>query len=440
MIIDLKRKLPNFKAIEAFLAAAESNSFAEAARAKGCTTAALSMQIKNLEKKVGRVLIDRARKGKGISLTPAGKKYFKQVESLIKALSPESFLTEPIPVITDHEFEDAIQDAQEDILEFWSNLRSLDFDLSKDPELAHKVRSVSVILRQRYGGWVYESIGRRSAFAAFAEDPDIEKKLRGRSVILHNKTDKIDPFNYEISKVYHIVNVTGDPNLSTVEGTAERPNGSKFHGSYTRIIAKAKDQHGPILVSYGRINTSQPITQITETRIMQLPIQDIDHYAPILRQFYDLVQARPLWYDREIEQLHEHCFMVSTRLPVNNSMVVSHIGRLHASRKQFGDAWATKHLHNILDGYDSLGDEYIDETGKGYHEVMSTGEPRLDLVFSNSELVDGEPVGLLYTRLMMRLFDRNGGEVVAQIVTDMKRFSQDCPAEDAFAEAISGSR
>ncbi len=79
--------LPPFRAIVVFYYVARVNSIAQAAAQLNVTPSAVSQQIKALEEQIGAVLITR--KGRNISLTEAGERYFElisdKVEGVIRA-------------------------------------------------------------------------------------------------------------------------------------------------------------------------------------------------------------------------------------------------------------------------------------------------------------------------------------------------------------------
>ena len=86
------------KNVAAFVKAAELNNFTKAAENLGYSQAAVTVQIKNLEKELGALLFDRI--GKSVKLTEAGRKFLpyainmlKAEEEAIQSIRPEAELT-----------------------------------------------------------------------------------------------------------------------------------------------------------------------------------------------------------------------------------------------------------------------------------------------------------------------------------------------------------
>lgn len=78
-------QLPPFKAIQAFEQAARFGNVARAAEQLNLTPSAVSHQIANLEALIGRPLFLRT--AKGVTLTPAGEQYLRDVSGVLQALA-----------------------------------------------------------------------------------------------------------------------------------------------------------------------------------------------------------------------------------------------------------------------------------------------------------------------------------------------------------------
>lgn len=78
------RNMPPWPALEAFLAAAQSNSFKEAARDLNLSAPALTRRIQTLERHVGARLFDR--KAQRALLTTAGRRYFDRLRPGFESL------------------------------------------------------------------------------------------------------------------------------------------------------------------------------------------------------------------------------------------------------------------------------------------------------------------------------------------------------------------
>lgn len=78
-------QLPPLKAIQAFEQAARFGNVARAAEQLNLTPSAVSHQIANLEALIGRPLFLRT--AKGVSLTPAGEQYLREVSGLLQSLA-----------------------------------------------------------------------------------------------------------------------------------------------------------------------------------------------------------------------------------------------------------------------------------------------------------------------------------------------------------------
>lgn len=80
--------LPPLNCLQTFEAAARHLSFTQAAHELNLTQSAVSRQIKRLEEDLARPLFHR--QALGISLTPAGERYFRTVQRLLRELDRES--------------------------------------------------------------------------------------------------------------------------------------------------------------------------------------------------------------------------------------------------------------------------------------------------------------------------------------------------------------
>jgi len=78
-------QLPPLKAIQAFEQAARFGNVARAAEQLNLTPSAVSHQIANLEALIGRPLFLRT--AKGVTLTPAGEQYLREVSGLLQSLA-----------------------------------------------------------------------------------------------------------------------------------------------------------------------------------------------------------------------------------------------------------------------------------------------------------------------------------------------------------------
>ena len=72
-------KLPPLNSLRAFLAVADAGSYAAAADRLNVTQAAVSQQVKALERRIGVALVDRA--GRGIELTSSGARLARDLEA-----------------------------------------------------------------------------------------------------------------------------------------------------------------------------------------------------------------------------------------------------------------------------------------------------------------------------------------------------------------------
>lgn len=75
------RDLPSLKQLEYFVALAETGSFSAAADKCGVSQPSLSIQLGNLEKRLGQTLVERARPG--IILTPAGREVHARARAIL---------------------------------------------------------------------------------------------------------------------------------------------------------------------------------------------------------------------------------------------------------------------------------------------------------------------------------------------------------------------
>jgi DNA-binding transcriptional LysR family regulator len=80
--------LPPLNCLQTFEAAARHLSFTQAAHELNLTQSAVSRQIKRLEEDLARPLFHRL--ALGISLTPAGERYFRTIQRLLRELDRES--------------------------------------------------------------------------------------------------------------------------------------------------------------------------------------------------------------------------------------------------------------------------------------------------------------------------------------------------------------
>jgi len=77
-----KRLLPSMSMLQAFAAAARSESFTEAAAELNLTQGAISRQVRALEEQLGAELFRRVRKS--VRLTSAGRRYAQEVEKALQ--------------------------------------------------------------------------------------------------------------------------------------------------------------------------------------------------------------------------------------------------------------------------------------------------------------------------------------------------------------------
>jgi len=81
----MTRLIPPFPAVRAFEAAARLMSFTRAAEELCITQSAVSHQVKQLEKLIGKPLFERDPRGLG--LTPAGKTYLEEISGILDSLA-----------------------------------------------------------------------------------------------------------------------------------------------------------------------------------------------------------------------------------------------------------------------------------------------------------------------------------------------------------------
>ena len=84
----MRRKLPSIQALSCFEAAARHQSFTRAAQELALTQGAVSRQVSALEEMVGMPLFRRTQHG--MSLTPAGEVYARQVRQRLNALERDT--------------------------------------------------------------------------------------------------------------------------------------------------------------------------------------------------------------------------------------------------------------------------------------------------------------------------------------------------------------
>lgn len=77
------RDLPTLKQLEYFVALADTGSFKSAAEHCGVSQPSLSIQLANLEKRFGQVLVERSRPG--VILTPAGREVLERARGILAA-------------------------------------------------------------------------------------------------------------------------------------------------------------------------------------------------------------------------------------------------------------------------------------------------------------------------------------------------------------------
>jgi LysR family hydrogen peroxide-inducible transcriptional activator len=77
------RDLPSLKQLDYFVALAETGNFRAAAEKCRVSQPSLSIQLGNLEKRLGQVLVERARPG--VILTPAGREVLDRARDILKA-------------------------------------------------------------------------------------------------------------------------------------------------------------------------------------------------------------------------------------------------------------------------------------------------------------------------------------------------------------------
>ena len=88
MVIDMRRTLPSFRALESFEAVARCGNVTRAANQLGRTQSAVSRQIANLEDFARRDLFVRDRKH--LVLNSAGRVYYQRLVSLLDELEAET--------------------------------------------------------------------------------------------------------------------------------------------------------------------------------------------------------------------------------------------------------------------------------------------------------------------------------------------------------------
>jgi DNA-binding transcriptional LysR family regulator len=84
----MRRKLPSTQALSCFVAAAKHQSFTRAAQELALTQGAVSRQVAALEEFVGRPLFKRTQHG--MTLTPAGADYARQIAARLDALERDT--------------------------------------------------------------------------------------------------------------------------------------------------------------------------------------------------------------------------------------------------------------------------------------------------------------------------------------------------------------
>lgn len=408
-------------AIEAFLAAAESKSFSDAARKLGRTPAALSIQIKSLEEMSGQKLFHRATKGTDIKLTSAGRKYHQRVQSSVYRLQPVKVSQESPTTVAELDFDSSIQDSHPDLLKFWDDAKAVDFDLTKDKTRTHSLNNVSLSFREEGGQWVYNHIGRRTAYADFHGFEHCQEIL-GRNASLRQPSGRYDPYDYEVTKMYNKVAVTGEPSLSVVIGTVKNPDGAKRRVEYERIVIKVWDGDTDIVMVRVVLRNENQISELDKTTILPLEIDELGDFDQPLSEYLEVWQREQLWTSDSLKKYHDVSFVVRPVATFNDSMIISYIGENHGSTQQFGEEWRMNNMGALLDAFDPLGEEYVSETAQGYYECVRTGKPSLSLLYSKGKLRDGGESSIAYLRLLTRCFLSDGSPIVVNTASAVYRF------------------
>lgn len=439
LMTDTQKRLPPSRALEAFTAAVESNSFESAARKLNRTKSTFSQQIRRLEEHTGFQLFERGRHVQP-TLTPEGEKYYARVKKAVNILAPD-LTHEASPIIVElDDFETALQGSNEALRKFWHLAKELDFDFSDDLNQKRRyLRSLSVSFRMVDGQWLFNHAGRQAPHTK-TFGVDHMNSIIGMNAAYQQPSGRFSSFDYEVTKIYNKVAATNMPSISDVDAHVPLPDGRTSHAAYRRLVIPARDESGPIVVVMAVMHANPPLSSLEGTRIHPCPIEKVDEAGILVRHYYEAWQKSCLWDDVHLSTFHKFCFVCRPLTEHFEQMLITEIGKQHGSVLEFGESWRRNQLGKFIDDDDDIGSDYVSETARGYHNSLRTGVPQLDLIHTYGILPDDSHSGLIYYRLLTRAYLDDGSPIVVNIVNVVDRVENQVDAESRVATLLSSAR
>ena len=433
-MVNVGNKFPPARAIEAFIVAAESDSFDIAAQKLNRSKSTFSQQIKLMERHLNCQLLVRG-KNYSCQLTEEGLAYYERARQALKLLAP-GLPVVPTPTITDYpDFQAVLAESDPNLEDFWHRSEAAGFDFSEDrnPDRRY-LRDRAVIFTEKDGVWRYNHIGRLSLFAE-VQGFDFIRKLIGREAARCSFSGAYSAYDYEVSKIYNKVQATRKPSLNDVEAYIRLPEDRYDYVCYRRLVIPGVINDVPGVVVQSAALDEMPMLKMSNTRIIPL---DTGLKSRISVDFTTLVRAwkegRGLWESEQIKPFHDRLFLVTPLPGPVGSLKMEHIGGNHGSVSLFGQQWRKLSVDEMFSD-DDLGNDYNRKMEDGYRDVLTSGSYRLDMIRTTGALPNGAAENLVYFRLLLRCILPDGGFGVANMI-HRARHLEEAPGPDTCLELL----
>lgn len=408
-------QLPPPRALEAFIVAAECTSFEQAARRLSRSPQLLSIQIRTLEDFTGQTLFHRARRHHPPVLTADGQRYYAQAKQAVQALAPGLSDNNSPVIVEQPNFQQALEESDETIQGFWGKASSKEFEFRNDGSATMVyLRSVVILFENRDGQWFYRHMGRRSLHAQ-ALGQEYAASLVDENASTGQPSGRYSAYDYEVTKIYNKVHITGQPSISDVEAQVPLPDGRTAQASYRRIVLPACDDGTPVIAVFAAFHKHAPISQLTETGVHTLPLKHADRAGGRIPAFLQAIHRNAMWDSNALRPFHSHCLTCAAKPGDPDRMIVTEIGLKHGSRQEFGELWRRQQLGSAIDRVNSDDALYDQSTSQPYYTVLRDGRPVLQLIHTLGLLPDGSRAGIVYYRLLARAFLKDGSPLVVNI-------------------------
>ena len=415
-------KGPSIQELRVLLAVGESVTLGQAAERVGRTANAVSASVKKLEDYYGCTLVNRARKGGKLSLTAKGSAVRRQALRVAAVLDDDADTNRTI--IQKGDLSKVGKDRP--VLDRTKGLLIENgFAIDDVKETDDPLISDGVLLREEAGRLCFHAVGKQSTWGRFIGG---ERSLAA----VNMPCSVVGDVDEEVGAGLNLVLYGGEPIVDHISTEINTLRGSRETFMYHRLVSKVQSNEGPLLLVCTEMAESAPIQTIDTAVTYPLDVSQVGHLSDEIKRYLLVWGECKMWNDERLTPFHDLA-LCAKRVKDGDALVVYRVGDRHGACVSLGMSWRDKLVGEFLE-HDSLGDQYNCEVSRAYFEVLESGVPSYDFVFSKAAEGDGTRSYVSYFRLITRCLLDDGKWAVIQMATVPKQFSNE---EDATRYMLS---